>query len=68
MSYEEQIADRLRNCDFDTHRLDDIQLAEIYRLARGAHIELWRPGVVWPSGTGADRTGGGLSRLDVTRP
>jgi hypothetical protein len=68
MERETALAQKLRRVDYDLDRLTEAQRIEIFDLARSAQVELWRPGARWSSGTGADLTGGGLSRLDVTRP
>ena len=68
MYYETLLADKLRAADFDLSRLSDVQLAEVYRLARAARIELPRPGVAWPNIAGTDVLAGPVTRVDPRRP
>ncbi len=61
MERETLLAEKLRRVDFDLDRLTDTQRIEIFALARSAQVELWRPGLRWPSSEGADQTGGALT-------
>ncbi len=60
---EPRLVEILSACDFDRSRLSVADAAEVFNLARSAGIELYRPGVAWPSSPGADLTGGGITRL-----
>ena len=64
MDHNEALAAKLRSVDYDRSRLTDDQCVEVYRLARAAKIELWRPGLVWPSSDSADLRGGAVTRIE----
>ena len=59
----DRLAEKLRAVDFDRSRLTADQHAEVFNLARAAGIELYRPGVAWPSSPGADLAGRVITRL-----
>ncbi len=63
MERETCLAERLRRVGYDLARLTEAQRIEIFTLARSAQVEIWRPGLAWPSSPGADRTGGAVTRL-----
>ncbi len=63
-----RLVEILSSCDYDRSRLSDVDAAEAFSLARAAQIELWRPGMVWPSSPGTEHRGGGLTPLDARRP
>ena len=63
MEHENKIAEKLRRIDFDLTSLTEAQRIEIFALARSAQVELWRPGLIWPSSPGADSTGGEVTQL-----
>lgn len=63
MERETALAEKLRLVDYDLARLTDTERINVFTLARSARVELWRPGLRWPSSPDADRTGGGLTGL-----
>ena len=65
MRFETLLADKLRAADFDLSRMSDVQLAEVYRLARAARIELPRPGVKWPNIAGTAVLAGPVTEFDA---
>ncbi len=60
---EARLVEILNACDFDRSRLSNADNAAVFDLARAAGIELYRPGVAWPSSPGADLIGGEITRL-----
>ena len=60
-----RLVEMLENCNFDRARLSDADVAEAFSLARAAQIELWRPGMVWPSSDGASLRGGAVTHVDA---
>ena len=68
MERENALAEKLRRVGYDLARLTEAQRAEIFALARSAHVELWQPGVTWPSSPDAGRTGGGITPNPAPRP
>ena len=68
MERETLLAEKLRRVGYDLARLTEAQRIEIYDLARSARVELWHPGLRWPSSPGSDVTGGGITPNPAPRP
>ena len=63
MSYDDQIADKLRAVDYDLDRLTGAKRAEIFTMAAKCGIQLWYRGLVWPSRP-ADQYAGPATNVD----
>ena len=56
MDHDESLAKILRSADYDLTHLTDAERVRVFDLARSAQVELWRPGLRWPSSPGSDVT------------
>lgn len=68
MEIEDRLAGILRTASHDLSRLSNAQRIDVFTLARSGQIELWRPGLRWPSSESADQSGGGVTRISGYRP
>ena len=68
MERETRLAEILRRVDYDLDRLTEAQRIDVFTLAASARVELWRPGLRWPSSPGSDVTGGGITPNPAPRP
>ena len=60
---ETRLAEKLRRIDYNLARVTEAERIEIFELGRAARIEIWSPGLRWPSNPDAGRSGGELTRL-----
>jgi hypothetical protein len=65
MERETALAEKLRVVSFDMDQITDAQRVEVATLARRARVELWHPGLRWPSSDHAARDGGDLTPCGV---
>ncbi len=63
MERETRLAEKLRRVGVDLNRLSDTERERVFGLARAAWLEIWRPGLRWPSSPGTTATGGEVTRL-----
>ncbi len=63
MERETDLAEIIRRVGYDLAQLTDAEHIRVSTLARSAQVQLWRPGLRWPSSPGSELTGG-----EVTRP
>lgn len=68
MDKENQIAEILRPVDFDLNRLSESERTRVFGLAHAAWLEIWCPGVRWPSSEGAGSSGGEVTQIEARGP